>query len=98
MTLTIRKIMVLGLTGTILLLGNILLVADWLAEKGMVDWARYIRSEYLTGTALTIIVALLILLVNPATKLGRFARRCPVCDRALTNQGTYCSGCGSRVS
>ena len=98
MTLTIRKIMVLGLIGTILLLGNILLVADWLAEKGMVDWARYIRSEYLTGTAVTIIVVLLILLVNPATKPWRFARRCPVCDRLLTSQGSYCSECGSRVS
>jgi len=54
MSLTIRKVAVLGLVGAILLLSNILLVANWLAEKGVVDWARNIRSEYLTGTAITI--------------------------------------------
>lgn len=65
MSLTIRKVVVLGLIGAILLLGNILFVANWLAEKGVVDWARHIRAEYLTGTAVTIIVVLLILLVSP---------------------------------
>jgi len=55
MSLTIRKAVVLGLIGTILLLGNILFVASWLADRGVVDWARDIRSEYLTGTAITII-------------------------------------------
>jgi len=55
MSLTIRKVAVLGVIGAILLLGNILFVANWLAEKGVVDWARNIRSEYLTGTAITII-------------------------------------------
>ena len=62
MTLTTRKLIVLGMIGVVLLLGNILLVASWLAEKGVVDWALSIRSEYLTGTAITIIVVLLILL------------------------------------
>ena len=55
MTLTIRKIIVLGIIGTIMLLGNILFVANWLAEKGVVDWARHVRTEYITGTAITII-------------------------------------------
>jgi len=54
MTLTTRKTIVLGIAGTILLLGNILFVANWLAEKGVVDWACYVRAEYLTGTAVTI--------------------------------------------
>lgn len=31
----------------------------------MIDWARYVHKEYLTGTAITIIVVLLILLVSP---------------------------------
>jgi hypothetical protein len=34
MTLTIRKAIVLGLIGSILLLGNIVLVANWLSERG----------------------------------------------------------------
>ena len=38
MSLTIRKAIVLGLIGSILLLGNIVLVASWLSEKGVVDW------------------------------------------------------------
>jgi hypothetical protein len=96
MSLTIRKIIVLGLVGTIFLAGNILLVAHWLSEKGVVDWAKNIRTEYLTGTAITVIVALLILLVSPRGKAGNFVRRCPVCDRVLL-RGNYCSECGSKV-
>ena len=95
MSLTMRKVVVLGLIGTILLLGNIVLVTNWLAEHGAVDWARGIRAEYLTGTAVTIIVVLLILLVSP--KAGTFVRRCPVCDHMLLSKGKYCGECGSKV-
>jgi len=98
MSLTIRKIIVLGLIGSILLLGNILLVAGWLAERGVVDWARGVRSEYLTGTAVTIIAVLLILLVTPKTGATGLIRRCPVCDRVLLSHGSYCSECGSKVA
>ena len=96
MSLTIRKAIVLGLIGSILLLGNIVLVANWLAEHGVVDWARGIRSEYLTGTAVTIIVVLLILLVSP--RAGALVRRCPVCDHVLLSRGRYCGECGSKAS
>lgn len=96
MSLTIRKVIVLGLTGSILLLGNIVLVANWLSERGVVDWARYVRAEYLTGTAATIIVVLLILLVSP--KAGALVRRCPVCDHVLLSRGKYCGECGSKVA
>jgi hypothetical protein len=98
MTLTIRKLIVLGLIGSILLLGNILLVANWLAERGVVDWARAIRSEYLTGTAVTIIVVLLILLVSPRVGVRGLVRRCPVCDRMLLTRRNYCRECGSKTS
>jgi len=96
MTLTIRKAFVLGFIGSILLLGNILLVANWLAEHGVVDWARYVRAESLTGTAITIIVVLLILLVSP--RAGALVRWCPVCDHVLLSRGKYCGECGSKVS
>ncbi len=97
MTLTIRKVVVLALIGAILLLGNVLFVANWLTEKGAVDWARHIRAEYLTGTAITIIAVLLILLVSPRATSGGLLRRCPVCDRVLVGRGGYCSECGSKV-
>lgn len=97
MSLTIRKAVVLGLIGSVLLLGNILFVANWLSERGVVDWARYIRAEYLTGTAVTIIVVLLILLVSPRGGAGSLIRRCPVCDHVLLSRGKYCEECGSRV-
>ena len=98
MSLTIRKIMVLGLIGTLVLMGNILFVANWLSEKGVIDWAQNIRAEYLTGTAITVVAVLLILLVSPKTKAGGLVRRCPVCDRVLLNRGTYCSECGSKAA
>ena len=98
MSLTIRKVLVLGLIGSILLLGNVLFVANWLAEHGVVDWARGIRAEYVTGTAVTIIVVLLILLVSPRAKSGGLIRRCPVCDHVLVSRGSYCSECGSKAS
>jgi len=97
MNLVIRKAVILALLGTILLLGNVLLVANWLAEKGVMEWARHIRGEYLTGTAITIIIVLLILLVSPTASSGRASRRCPVCDHVLIGRGGYCSECGSRV-
>lgn len=97
MSLTIRKIIVLGLVATVLLVSNIFLVAHWLSEKGVVDWAKNIRTEYLTGTAITIIVVLLILLVSPRSRSVGFIRRCPVCDRVLLTRGNYCSECGSKV-
>ena len=97
MTLRIRKAIVLVLIGSILLLGNILFVANWLAERGAVDWAQGIRAEYLTGTALAVIAVLLILLVSPKGGSGSWVRRCPVCDHVLVGRGRYCGECGSRV-
>jgi len=97
MSLTIRKAIVLGLIGSILALGNIVLVANWLAEHGVEDWARGVRAEYLTGTAVTIIVVLLILLVSPKAGVRGLVRRCPVCDHVLLSRGKYCGECGSKV-
>ena len=63
MTLGIRKLVVLGLITGVFLLANVMFVAHWLTEMGIVDWAVKIRKEFLTGTAITIIVVLLILIV-----------------------------------
>jgi len=98
MSLTIRKIIVLGLIGLVLLISNILFLANWLSEKGVVDWTRNVRTEYLTGTAITIIAVLLILLISPRAKTGGLVRRCPVCDHVLLTRGSYCSECGSKAA
>jgi len=101
MSLGIRKIIVISLIGLILLAGNILLVANWLAEKGVAEKASWVREHFLTGTAITIILVLLILLVSPrnsSSKVFGFVRRCPVCDHRLIGNPSYCSDCGSKVS
>lgn len=100
MTLTIRKIIVLGLIGTTFLMANVLVVANWLAEKGLVEKANWLRQEFLTGTAIAVIVALLVLLVNPrntGSKAIGFIRRCPVCDKRVIGNPSYCGECGSKV-
>ena len=100
MTLTSRKFIVVLLIGSVFLLGNILIVANWIAESGVTEKANWVRHEFLTGTAITIIVALLILLVTPRNRSGRamgFVHKCPVCDHRLIGRGGYCSECGSKI-
>jgi hypothetical protein len=100
MSLTIRKVIVMGLIGIIFLTANILVVANWIAETGIADKAGWVRREFLTGIAVAIILVLLILLVNPKNAAGKaisFTRRCPVCDKRLIGNPNYCSECGSKV-
>jgi len=96
MSLGTRKVVVLALVGVLFLIANVWIVANWLEEKGVVGWAKHIRSEYLTGTAITIIIVLLILLVKPGGGRG-LVRRCPVCDHVVVGRAGYCGECGSRA-
>jgi len=100
LTLGLRKLIVVGLVGGVFFMANALLVAHWLDELGLIGWAGSIRRDFLTGTAITIIIALLILLV-PARHAVRegigWLRRCPVCDGSLSRQAKYCGECGSKV-
>ena len=85
MTLRIRKIILVSLIGLVFLSANIIVIANWLAEKGIDEKAHWIRDEFLTGTSIAVILALLILLVSPSGS-GRavgFLRRCPVCDKRM---------------
>jgi hypothetical protein len=99
MQLVIRKLIVLLLIGGILLAGNIMLIASWLNDHGVIDGAQSIRKEFLTGTAITIIVALMILLVGPRVRAGADERsnHCSVCDQRVRRGDRYCGSCGSRV-
>jgi len=98
MTLGLRKLIVLVLAAALFLMANLIFVANWLAEKGVIDWAKGIRKEYLTGTAITIIAVLLILLVSPGGRSSRWARKCPVCDHTVLGAAKYCGDCGSRLN
>jgi len=99
MSLGVRKWIVIVVIAAIFLSGNIMLITNWLIDTGLCDWARFIRKEFLTGTAIAIIVTLLILLENRQTRIRRIGliRRCPVCDQALLDGGAYCSELLSNV-
>ena len=96
MTLGIRKVVVVSAVGAVFLLANVILLAHWMQKMGWIEWARNVRSEFLTGTTITIIVVLLVLLVNPIGQRAGFFRRCSVCNRVLVGRGSYCSECGSK--
>ena len=101
MSLTVRKIIVLGLIGIVFLTANILVVANWVSGTGISEKAGWLRKEFLTGTALAVILVLLVLLVSPKIAAGKaigLTRRCPVCDHVLLTRGTYCSECGSKAA
>ena len=99
MTLGIRKLVVISLVGGVFLLANVMIVAHWLQETGVIDWAGGIRQEFLTGTAITVILALLILLVRPGKEASRssWISKCPVCDHRLLGRVSYCGECGSKI-
>ncbi len=63
-----RKLLVLFVVGVIFLVANIWCIAHWLARRGFVDFARNLRRDYLTGTALAVIFVLLVLLVRPRSR------------------------------
>ncbi len=98
MNLGIRKIIILGLVGAVFLAGNVALIANWLIEKGLPEKAAWVRENFLTGTAVTVILALLILIVEPGKSSGALSRRCPVCDKRILGNPNYCAECGSKVS
>jgi len=101
MTLGIRKLIVVGLAASVFMVANALVLAHWLEKTGAIGWAGWLRREFLTGTAITILLALLILLVpaRQAVKEGAgwIIRRCSVCGGSISRQAKYCGECGSRV-
>jgi len=60
--MTQRKLIVLIVIASIFMISSIWTVAHWLDETGLIGWAESIRAEFLTGTALAVIVVMLYLL------------------------------------
>ncbi|MBN2561151.1 MAG: hypothetical protein JXQ75_09495 [Phycisphaerae bacterium] len=101
MVLRTRKLVVVGVIAAVLLLANALVIATWLNSAGVIRLAKSLRAEYVTGTAIVVIAALLILL--PAQRRERqearfSSQQCPVCDERLRPGGRYCPACGSLVT
>ena len=96
MTLAVRKRFVAGRVLLLIALGNLGMFVSWLETLGLLAWARHVCDQYITGSAVTVIVALLILLPS-GTVIAICAQRCRVCDALLLRRGKYCSECGSRV-
>lgn len=96
MSIGSRKLLVAGSIVAVLLLANVGAIVAWLQGLGVIPLAEYVRSEYLTGTAIVVILALLILLPGRAV-WAICVRRCPVCEAVLLRRGRYCGKCGSRV-
>ena len=95
-----RKLLIIGAVAGILILAGLPTLTAILTELGAVGLARAIRSEYLTGTAVVVILALLVLLPDWNRVSWRYritVRQCPVCEHPLGRPGRYCPTCGSRV-
>jgi len=100
MTIKMRLLIVAVPVTSVLLLANFLAFGEWLESIGVIGWARSVNAEYVTGTAITVIVALLVLLPSMPESARRMcapSARCPVCDESLRPGGRYCPACGSRI-
>ena len=100
MTIKMRRLIVVVPVASILLLANFLALGEWLDSAGVIAWAQSLRAEYITGTAIAVIAAMLVLF--PTTSGGVRTTcaplpQCPVCDERLRPGGRYCAACGSRV-
>lgn len=99
MSLHVHRLLIITVVGLVLLLSHALTIANWLDEAGVIAWVHRFKTEFVTGTAITVIVVLLILMPGVhATGAGtRWLRRCRVCGHLLLRAGRYCPGCGGRV-
>ncbi len=98
MSLAVRKFVIVVFAITIILLANAWAIASWLDNIGLIAWASNIRAEFLTGTAIAVILAFLVLLSSSSRRgiLSLAIRRCGVCDHLMLRRGRYCPMCGSR--
>lgn len=98
MTLRFRKLALLCAIAVALLVANATIICSWLAWLGVTGFARWICREYLTGTAICVILAMVWLLRPIIIRGSRWAlRQCSVCDQLVPAAGRYCPHCGSRI-
>ena len=82
-----RKLAVAAVIVAILALANTSSIVGWLQDLGVIPLAQYIRSEYVTGTAIAVTVALLILLPGRAVWAICSSRPWPACTLRASSTG-----------
>ena len=98
MKLTYRIAVVLGVMAAVLLLANTGVICGWLEQAGLIGLAQWLRREYLTGTAITVIVVILWIVAGwrHVTVVG-LMKECRVCRQTMEPHSRYCPHCGSRA-
>ncbi len=94
-----RKFTVITIVVGVITVASMPAMTNALYRMGLIPLARSIRADCLTGTALTVIMALLILL--PSRWCVRIVPRgyeCPVCEARVRPGARYCPACGSRIA
>jgi len=94
MSLRRRKLVIMSAIAVVLLLANAQAIVCWLEASGAIGWAQQVRAEYLTGTAIVVIIAIAFLLNGSNRHLPR---RCRVCDQPILMPSRYCGARASRV-
>ena len=99
MLLRTRKIIILILPAIVIALANADALVAWLDHVGVVGTAQRVHAEYLNGTSITILLALIVLYPHSGRRVqhDKEARDCPVCGHQISRDGRYCSACGSRL-
>jgi hypothetical protein len=95
-----RKLIVLIVVVAVMILAGLPAITGALVRLGVVGLAANLRAEYLTGTAVAVIAALLILLPRQVVVGIWFfaaARTCRVCGTRVERVARYCPQCGSLV-
>lgn len=100
MSLRSKKIILLVILLVVVLSANAREVVDWLDHLGVIAWAQHVRSEYVTGTSIAVILAMVFLLggTQMIARCVRILRRCSVCDHTFFRPAKYCGACGSRMA
>ncbi len=94
-----RKLIVITIAAIIMVTAGLPAITARLWHVGLVPLARWIRAEYLTGTALAVILALLVLLPSRSRFNGGLRpHACPVCGERNRTHNRYCPQCGSRLA
>jgi hypothetical protein len=95
-----RKLAVLIVVVVVMVLAGLPALTTSLIRLGVVGLAAKLRAEYITGTTVAVIAALLILLPRQVVVGIQFftvARTCRVCGSRLERVAPYCPQCGSRT-
>jgi hypothetical protein len=94
-----RKLVVIAIIMAVLVTAGLPAMTAALNHVGVIPFARSLQAEYLTGTALTVILVLLLLLPSQSRfNSGLRQCACPVCGERNRTHNRYCPQCGSRLA